>query len=110
MPGTRPRLNGQEAAMVTRHLGGRLASEPQRGTLAQADQQRPARQLGNLAGRRGTRHGPGGSWRPALNRGRPGGASGMDHAAAAANGAAKLTHRQPETLTGGSSWPSTKTS
>jgi hypothetical protein len=71
MPGTRPRLNGQEAAMVTRHLGGRLASEPQRGTLAQADQQRPARQLGNLAGRRGTRHGPGGSWRPALNRGRP---------------------------------------
>jgi len=36
--------------MVTRHLGGRLAGEPQRGTLAQADQQHPARRLRNLAG------------------------------------------------------------
>ena len=57
--------------MVTRHLGGQLAGEPQRGTLAQADEQHPSRQLATSPGHRGTRHSrPGGSWRPALNRGR----------------------------------------
>ncbi len=57
--------------MVTRHLGGRLAGEPQRGTLAQADQQHPARQLRNLAA--ASRHAarPRRLMAPALNRGRP---------------------------------------
>jgi hypothetical protein len=67
----RSRLNGQEAAMITRHLGGRLAGEPQRGRPAQADQQHPARQLRNLAGasRRVAR--PRRLVAPSLNRGRP---------------------------------------
>ncbi len=97
--------------MVTRHLGGQLAGEPQRGTLAQADQQHPSRQLRNLAG--ASRHAarpPRRLVAPCPQPRPPGRASGMDHAAAAANGAANLTHRQPETNTGGSSWPSTKTS
>ena len=67
----RSRLNTQEEAMVTRNLGDRLAAEPQRTALTQADQQRPARQPRNLAGHRGTRHGPGGPPARSLNLGRP---------------------------------------
>jgi len=91
--------------MVTCHLGGRLAGEPQRGTLAQADQQHPARQLRNLAG--ASRHAarPRRLMAPCPQPRPPGRASGMNHAAAAANGAANLTRRQPETITGGSLWP-----
>ena len=91
--------------MVTRHLGGRLAGEPQRGTLAQADQQHPARHPRHLAG--ASRHParPRRLMAPCPQPRPPGRASGMNHAAAAANGAANLTHRQPETITGGSSWP-----
>ena len=81
--------------MVTRRI--RWPSSPvnrRRGTLARATSS-PTRQLRNLAGHRGRcRARPGGSWRPAPQPRPPGRASGMNHAVAAANGAANLTHRQ----------------
>ena len=55
-------------------------------------------------------YGPGHPQQAQQHRQPPGRAFGINHAAAAANGAANLTHQQPETTIGGSSWPSTKTS
>jgi hypothetical protein len=67
----RSRLNGQEADMVTRCLGGRLAGEPQRGMLprrsSSARHASSATSPGIAA--RGTGQATHGA--PFLNRGRP---------------------------------------